>query len=237
MHNRLQVQIVISYPDKKKLKISNQSPWPCDSWDLELQKSAMSQRVKWIRRCICRIRKTRSKRVFQRQNWDYLPHGIRGLSFTVAVCAVSQCMRQATYNVHLYCTCITRNFQCNLNLGKQAQKTFRRYFTLGVWGGHTIDTEKFLHSAENKRVHLENFRRNYKLGVGRHHGIYRNFKSYTENRCHTVVLVNFCTCCTICQALVSLGNITNSGESMSSGGTNMGWQRVCVSVRLCVCVS
>ena len=104
-------------------------------------------------------------------------------------------------------------------------------------GGHTIDTEKFLHSAENKRVHLENFRRNYKLGVGRHHGIYRNFKSYTENRCHTVVLVNFCTCCTICQALVSLGNITNSGESMSSGGTNMGWQRVCVSVCLCVCVS
>ena len=31
---------------------------------------------------------------------------------------------------HTYC--ITRNFQCNLNLGKQAHKTFRCYFILGV---------------------------------------------------------------------------------------------------------
>ena len=28
--------------------------------------------------------------------------------------------------------CITLNFQCNLNLGKQAQKTFRCYLILGV---------------------------------------------------------------------------------------------------------
>ena len=43
-----------------------------------------------------------------------------------------------------------------------------------------IDLEKFLYSAENKRVDLENFRRNYKLGVGRQHRIYRNL-SDTEN--------------------------------------------------------
>ena len=48
-------------------------------------------------------------------------------------------------------------------------------------GGRTIDPEKFLYSAENKRVDLENFRRNYKLGVGRQNRIYRNL-SYAENK-------------------------------------------------------
>ena len=43
-----------------------------------------------------------------------------------------------------------------------------------------IDPEKFLYNAENKRVDLENFRRNYKLGVGWQHRIYRNL-SHTEN--------------------------------------------------------
>ena len=47
-------------------------------------------------------------------------------------------------------------------------------------GGRTIYLEKFLYSAKNKRVDLENFRRNYKLGVGRQHQIYQNL-SYTEN--------------------------------------------------------
>ena len=70
--------------------------------------------------------------------------------------------------------CITRNFQCHLNLGKQAQKTFR------CLEGRTIDPEKFLYSSEKKRVDLENFRRNYKLCVGRQHRNYRNL-SYTEN--------------------------------------------------------
>ena len=44
-----------------------------------------------------------------------------------------------------------------------------------------IDPGKFLCSAENKRVDLENFRHTYKLGVGRQHRIYRNL-SYTENK-------------------------------------------------------
>ena len=47
-------------------------------------------------------------------------------------------------------------------------------------GGRTIDPEKFLPSAENQRVDLENFRRDYKLGVVRQHRIYRNL-SLTEN--------------------------------------------------------
>ena len=45
-------------------------------------------------------------------------------------------------------------------------------------GGRTIDPEKFMYSTENKQVDLENFRRNYKLGVGRQHRIL----SYTENK-------------------------------------------------------
>ena len=39
---------------------------------------------------------------------------------------------------------------------------------------------KFLCSAENKRVDLENFRHNYQLGVGQEHRMYRNL-SNTEN--------------------------------------------------------
>ena len=37
-----------------------------------------------------------------------------------------------------------------------------------------MDPEKFLYGAENKRVDLENIKRNYKLGVDRQHRIYRN---------------------------------------------------------------
>ena len=44
-----------------------------------------------------------------------------------------------------------------------------------------INPEKFLYSAENKRIDLENFRRNYKLSVDRQHRIYRNL-SYAENK-------------------------------------------------------
>ena len=44
-----------------------------------------------------------------------------------------------------------------------------------------IDPEEFLYSTENKRVALENFRHNYKLGVSRQYRIYRNL-SYTENK-------------------------------------------------------
>ena len=57
-------------------------------------------------------------------------------------------------------------------------------------GGRTIDTEKFLYCVENKRVDLENFRRNYKLGVGRQHLIYRNL-SYAENKVLYSIVLHF----------------------------------------------
>ena len=53
-----------------------------------------------------------------------------------------------------------------------------------------IDPEKFSYSAEKKRVDLENFRRNYKLGVGMQHRIYRNL-SYAENK--VLHSAHFCT--------------------------------------------
>ena len=80
----------------------------------------------------------------------------------------------------LFHYCMTQNFQCNLNLGKQAQKTFRCYFILGGREVIRSTLRSFCTAAENKRVDLENFRCNYKLGVGRRHRIYRNL-SYTEN--------------------------------------------------------
>ena len=45
------------------------------------------------------------------------------------------------YRLVFYCT--TRNFQFNLNLGKQAQKNLSGLLNFKCAGGRTIDTEKF----------------------------------------------------------------------------------------------
>ena len=55
---------------------------------------------------------------------------------------------------------ITRHFQCNLNLGKASPENLSVLLYFRCAGSRTIDPVKFLCSAENKRVDLENFRRN-----------------------------------------------------------------------------